>query len=142
MRRKHGCGCSAATPDEMKKALLVAPVLVLAFALGFGVTGASVVPATHAGLSTRATGPNDVKPLDCSGITVSARVSGSGIITGTGANELALGGTALDTISGLGGDDCIVGGGGGDVIDGGLGTDVCVGGPGTDMFLSCETQVQ
>jgi Ca2+-binding RTX toxin-like protein len=126
----------------MKKTLLVVPVLALVCALGVGVTGANVVPATHASLSTRATGPNDVKPPDCNGITVSARVSGSGLVTGTAANELVLGSTGIDTVSGLGGDDCIIGGGGGDTIDGGLGVDVCVGGPGTDTFLSCETQVQ
>jgi Ca2+-binding RTX toxin-like protein len=126
----------------MKKTLLAVSVLGLACILGLGVTGANVVPATHAGVSTRATGPNDVKPSDCNGITVSARVSGSGIITGTAANELVLGSSAIDTISGLGGDDCAVGGGGGDVIDGGLGVDVCVGGPGTDTFVSCETQLQ
>lgn len=126
----------------MKKALLVVPVLALACALGFGVMGANVVPATHAGISTRATGPNELKPSDCSSITVSVRVSGSGIITGTAANELVLGSTGIDTISGLDGNDCIVGGGGGDIIDGGLGVDVCVGGPGTDTFVSCETQLQ
>ena len=126
----------------MKKAVAVASVFVIACVLGFGVMGANVVPATHAGISTRATGSNEVKPTECSAITVSVTLSGSGIVTGTGANELVLGGTGIDTISGLSGNDCIVGGGGGDVIDGGLGVDVCVGGPGTDTFVSCETQIQ
>jgi Ca2+-binding RTX toxin-like protein len=126
----------------MRKSVAGLLLLVLVTALGFAVTGTNVVPATHAGISTRATGPNDVKPSSCSGITVTARVSGSGLITGTAASELVLGSTGLDTISGLGGNDCIVGGDGNDIIDGGLGTDVCLGGPGTDTFLSCETQVQ
>ena len=126
----------------MKKSLAALLLLVLVAVLGFAVTGTNIVPATHAGISTQATGPNDLKPSSCSGITVTAYVSGSGVITGTGVNELVLGSTGLDTISGLGGNDCIVGGGGNDIIDGGLGTDVCLGGPGTDTFLSCETQVQ
>ena len=82
------------------------------------VTGTNVVPVTHAGISTQATGPNDVKPSSCSGITVTAYVFGSGAITGTAGNDFVLGSTGLDTISGLGGNDCIVGGGGNDIIDG------------------------
>jgi Ca2+-binding RTX toxin-like protein len=127
---------------RMKKSLTALLLLVLITVLGFAVTGTNAVPATHAGITTQATGPNVVKPTNCSGITVTARVSGSGFITGTAASELVLGSTGLDTISGLGGNDCILGGGGNDVIDGGLGTDVCLGGPGTDTFVSCETQVQ
>jgi Ca2+-binding RTX toxin-like protein len=126
----------------MRKSLAGLLLLVLVTALGFAVTGTNVVPATHAGISTRATGPNDVKPSSCSGINVTAYVFDSGVITGTAGNDFVLGSTGLDTISGLGGNDCIVGGGGNDIIDGGLGTDVCLGGPGTDTFLSCETQVQ
>lgn len=126
----------------MKKSLAALLLLVLITVLGFAVTGTNTVPATHAGIHTHATGPNDVKPSNCSGITVTARVSGSGLITGTAASELVLGSTGIDTISGLAGNDCILGGDGNDVIDGGLGTDVCLGGPGTDTFVSCETQVQ
>jgi len=126
----------------MRKSFAALLLLVLVTVLGFAVAGTNVVPATHAGISTQATGPNDVKPTSCGGITVTAYVLGSGVITGTAASELVLGSTGLDTISGLGGNDCVVGGGGNDIIDGGLGTDVCLGGPGTDTFLSCETQVQ
>lgn len=126
----------------MRKSFAGLLLLALVTVAGFAVTGTNVVPATHAGISTQATGPNDVKPSTCGGITVTARVSGSGVITGTAASELVLGSTGLDTVSGLDGNDCILGGDGNDVIDGGLGTDVCLGGPGTDTFVSCETQVQ
>jgi Ca2+-binding RTX toxin-like protein len=126
----------------MRKSFAALLLLVLVTVLGFAVTGTNIVPATHAGISTQATGPNDVKPSSCGGITVTARVSGSGVITGTAASELVLGSTALDTINGLDGNDCIVGGGGNDLLDGGLGTDVCIGGPGLDTFNSCETEVQ
>jgi Ca2+-binding RTX toxin-like protein len=126
----------------MKKSLAALLLLVLITVLGFAVTGTNTVPATHAGIHTQATGPNDVKPSNCSGITVTARVSGSGLITGTAARALVLGSPAIDTTSGRAGNDCIHGGNGNDVIDGGLGTDVCIGGPGTDTFVSCETQVQ
>lgn len=126
----------------MRKILALVTIVAVVAALGVALTGTNVVPATHAGLSTRATGSNDVKPLSCSGIPVTATLSGSGVIAGTTANELVLGSAGVDTISGLIGDDCIVGGDADDVIDGGLGTDVCLGGPGTDTFVSCETQVQ
>jgi Ca2+-binding RTX toxin-like protein len=126
----------------MRKSVAGLLLLVLVTVVGFAITGTNVVPATHAGISTQATGPNEVKPSSCSGITVTAYVSGSGVVNGTGASELVLGSTGVDTISGLGGNDCIVGGGGNDIIDGDLGTDVCLGGPGTDTFVSCETQVQ
>jgi Ca2+-binding RTX toxin-like protein len=142
MRPPRGYGFSAATADSMRKILALVTIVAVAGALGVALTGTNVVPATHAGLSTRATGSNDVKPSSCSGITVTATVSSAGAITGTVANELILGSGGVDTISGLLGNDCIVGGAGNDVIDGGLGTDVCLGGPGTDTFVSCETQVQ
>jgi Ca2+-binding RTX toxin-like protein len=126
----------------MRKTFALLTIAAVAGALGLALTGTNVVPATHAGLSTRATGSNDVKPSNCNGITVTGRVAGSGLITGSAASELVLGSSGIDTISGLDGNDCIVGGDGNDVIDGGLGTDVCLGGPGTDTFVSCETQVQ
>jgi Ca2+-binding RTX toxin-like protein len=115
-------------------------VLLLAV-VGSAVTAANTVPVSHVVDDARSIGANDLKPSDCSGITLTTLTTGSGIFTGSGAAELILASANVDAISGLGGNDCILGGGGGDTIDGGLGTDVCLGGPGTDV-ITCETSVQ
>ena len=84
--------------------------------------------------------PNDLKPPQCSGITVTNLVTGSGNINGTSGNDLILGSSGVDKISGGPGDDCLVGGGGNDDLSGKPGTDVCIGGPGTDTADgTCET---
>jgi Ca2+-binding RTX toxin-like protein len=108
-----------------------------------GVSAANSVPATKANDQSRAIATDDLKPTpDCSGITVTTKVNGSGIFNGTVGADLITGGSGIDTISGQNGNDCILGGGGADALTGGMGTDVCIGGPGTDTFASCETQIQ
>jgi len=104
--------------------------------------------------------PNDVKPPECAGLNLTAKIVGSGTLTGTTAAELIVGGPGADTISGGGRGDCIVGGGGADningnagndvilggagndTINGALGSDVCYGEAGTDTFSNCEAQLQ
>lgn len=109
----------------------------------FALTAANTVPATRAGLTSQSIGPNDLKPTDCAGITLTALVVGSGVFEGVAANELILGGPGADQIRGRDGDDCVLGGGGDDQLRGDAGTDVCIGGPGTDTLdANCETQVQ
>lgn len=127
--------------------LLLAGILA-AVAAGTALTAGNAVPQTRAGEDASSVGPNDVKPVGCAGITLTSVVIGSGIVNGTAANELILGGSGGDTINGFGGTDCIVGGDGNDLIDGGAGSDVCLGGPGTDTFVTvllvptCETAIQ
>ena len=41
------------------------------------------LPATRAGDVSQAIGADNVKPAECSGITVTTKISGSGTITGT-----------------------------------------------------------
>lgn len=109
-----------------------------------GVSAANSVPATKADNDSRAIATDDLKPTpDCSAITVTNKVNGSGTFSGTNSADLITGSAGVDTISGLNGNDCILGGGGNDSLNGGGGTDVCIGGPGTDTFnASCETQTQ
>jgi len=78
----------------------------------------------------------------CSGITVTAIVTGGG--NGGNADELVIGLAAADgNLRGQNGNDCILGGGGNDTLRGDNGTDICIGGPGTDTFhATCETQIQ
>jgi Ca2+-binding RTX toxin-like protein len=104
-------------------------------------TAANTVPASKAGDSSRAATPDDLKPAACSAITLTAKLSGSGTITGTAAAELITGSAVVDTIQGRQGDDCILAGGGNDSLNGGAGTDVCIGGAGTNTFTNCETQL-
>lgn len=105
-------------------------------------TAANTVGATKAEDDTRAITPNDLKPSQCAALTLTAKRSGSGTITGTAAAELITGGSGVDNINGAGGTDCILGGAGNDAINGGAGVDVCIGGAGTDTFSNCETQIQ
>jgi Ca2+-binding RTX toxin-like protein len=119
----------------------------LILAIGGGAISATAAsmstPASSAGTYNAPITPDDLKPSDCAGITVTDIVTGSGTIAGTGVrNELILGSPGVDTIDGVQGDDCIHAGGSDDDITGGQGTDVCIGGgnPG-DTFATCETVV-
>jgi len=116
--------------------LLVWATLVSAMA------AANTVPTSKAYDKTRAITPNDLKPVECASLNLTALIVGNGNVTGTAANELIIHGAAGKPISGGGGNDCILGGDGDDSIDGGTGTDVCIGGPGADTFTNCETSYQ
>lgn len=105
-------------------------------------TAANSVGGTKAVDNTRTAGPNDLKPTECAALTLTAKISGSGTITGTSANELITGSSGTDNINGGFGNDCIIGGAGNDTINGGSGTDVCIGNGGNDSFSNCETQIQ
>jgi len=115
---------------------------LILFSVGTAVAATNTVPATRADVETRSIGINDYKPSSCSGLALTALVTGAGTITGTEGNDLILGSSGADIIDGLGGSDCIAGGGGDDTITGGDGSDICLGGPGTDAFTVCEGEVQ
>ena len=114
---------------------------VLSISLVLSLTSANTVPVSRAGDSSRAAGANQLKPSACSAITLTAKVSGSGFIFGTGAAELVTGSAVADTITAAGGDDCLLAGAGNDILNGGTGTDVCIGGAGTNTYFSCETTI-
>jgi hypothetical protein len=69
---------------------------------------ANTVPASKASDTTRPITANDLKPTACAGLTLSARVTGSGTFGGGAASELIVGGPGTDVISGNGGADCIL----------------------------------
>ena len=126
---------------------VLALVVVLSGSLITALTATSSVPGTRADHNLLSIGPNDLKPADCAGITVTTLLTGSGTFSGTGDSDLVLGGSGADTITAGGGNDCILGGGGNDSIRGESGTDVCIGGPGIDTFGilgsgGCETEIQ
>ena len=113
----------------------------IALAATVGSTGQNVIPVSDAGTAQQAISVDQVKPSECASVTVTDRISGSGVVTGTGGNDLITGSAGPDVMEGLAGDDCILGYEGADAIDGGPGTDVCVGGPGDDTFVACETEI-
>lgn len=94
-----------------------------------GFTAATTVPKSSVDRVQTAQGPNDYKPNECDGFTVSALVISK---DGTAANELILGTSGGDSFDGQGGQDCVLGGGGNDDVRGGSGNDVVMGGPGAD----------
>lgn len=101
------------------------------------------VPPSNVGRESFAVTADDIKPAACNGVWLTNIVSGTGILTGTAANDLIIGSAGADTIDGLGGDDCIVAGNGDDMLVGGDGSDVCIGGPGNDTLdASCESASQ
>ncbi|MFN2640599.1 MAG: hypothetical protein ABR548_01700 [Actinomycetota bacterium] len=105
-------------------------------------TASNVVAGSTMGLYATTATANDVKPVDCSSITLTALYGGKDDVTAGSTNDLELGGPAAQTLNGGSGDDCILGGSGDDTLDGGPGSDVCIGGPGEDAFLNCETIIQ
>lgn len=131
----------------MRTILLLSGLALASFvAFGFGVSFAAsnTVPETRAELIIVAITANTLKPASCAALTLTAKRTGTGNITGTSSAELITGGPAAQTIAGAGGNDCILGGGGDDAIDCGGGTDVAIGGGGTDTNTGarCETFTQ
>ena len=122
--------------------LPIVSVIALAVVSISALTAANVVPGSKAADLSQSVSPAEFAPPECVGMTLDNIVVGSGTFSGTVANNLMLGSSGVDSISGLNGGDCIVGGDGIDTLTGGPGTDVCVGGGGIDVFVTCETQIQ
>ena len=105
--------------------MVVACAAALLAFTGAAFTNGSSVPATKLGSSVQATGANDVKPSQCSGLTLTVVVDAAGTYTApNGVNGLLLGSSGIDRITGRNGNEW------------------CIGGPGTDTFSNCETQIQ
>jgi Ca2+-binding RTX toxin-like protein len=115
-------------------------VLILVSVIAAFAAGLEVDPST-VGRELIPISADDIKPPECSALTLTNIVRGSGTFTGTSGNDLILGSSGADTIDGLGGDDCILGAGGDDNITGGDATDVCIGGLGINSFDTCETVI-
>ena len=112
--------------------LLLVPILVtVAASTGIAFTATTTVPKSSVDRFQQAQGPNDYKPNECNGITLTALVVNA---NGTGANELVVGTSGNNTLSGGAGSDCILGGGGADDLTGGGGNDIIMGGPGNDIL--------
>ncbi|MBI4789338.1 MAG: hypothetical protein HY782_20090 [Chloroflexi bacterium] len=120
---------------------MIALVGLILISTGAGFAASVAVPASRLSETIRPAGPNDLKPTECAGLTLTNIVIGSGNIDGTGGNDLIFGSAGADSIKGLGGGDCILGGGGDDDINGNGGGDICIGGPGTDTIKNCATTI-
>lgn len=117
--------------------VLLGAILVVSYS---ALSASNSIPLTRLGLTTRPITPNDLKPDQCSPITVTNIVNCTGgACFGTDANDLIFGTTGADVIRGGKGDDCILGGDGDDTLRGEQGDyDYCVDVPGTDFHPSCE----
>jgi len=85
-------------------------VLILSEALA-AIAAANMVPVSGLGYQTRAVTPNDLKPPECAGISITNIVVGSGVINGVGGNDLILGSSIADMVNARNGSDCVLGGG-------------------------------
>jgi Ca2+-binding RTX toxin-like protein len=142
--------------------LVIGFAVVIIITVFIAVTASNTVPITRADKNSIGISANELKPSECSGITLTNIVDIGAGETGTSANDLILGTDKADAeIRGGAGDDCILGGKGNerqksgkswipgiygedgdDVLIGGPGnSDMCDGGAGNDTFYSCETEL-
>jgi Ca2+-binding RTX toxin-like protein len=135
--------------------LLLASIIILGVVNAFAATNS--VPSRRMDDDSIPITANDLKPSDCSSLNLTNVATSGGETAG---NDLLLGTSGADTLTGDDGDDCIVGGGGDDTLRGEKGndivlgqdgddtlrgnqdTDICDGGAGTDTgHASCETEL-
>jgi Ca2+-binding RTX toxin-like protein len=101
---------------------LLAASAVAAFTAGNAVPSGGQVGGRAGSITV-----NDVKPSECAGINLTHIVVGSGVTTGTAANDLILGSPGADSVTDLAGSNCFVGGAGADAFTGALGaTNDCI----------------
>ena len=127
--------------------LVVILLMLVIFGIGSARTASISVPASGLDEDSQSISANDLKPAACAALNLTAVLSCPPNCTGTAANELILGSSSGETLSGGGGNDCILGGAGWNFFYGDAGTDVCIGGPDWDFFLpffnpTCETRIQ
>lgn len=135
--------------------LLLTSLIILSVVYAFA--AANSVPSSRMDDDSFSITANDLKPSDCSSLNLTNIATSGGETAG---NDLLLGTSGADTLTGDDGDDCIVGGGGDDTLRGQKGndiilgqagddslrgnqdTDICDGGAGTDSgHVSCETEL-
>lgn len=135
-------------------------LLVILVTVMSAVAATNTVDSSRADLNQDNITPNELKPVECSGIAITNLVDIGAGDSSTGGNDLILGTAGNDpVIDGGGGDDCILGGAGNDrrviiifqipgliggdgddVLIGGPGLDVCYGGDGNDVYYECEVE--
>ncbi len=123
--------------SKLLRILLIGLAFMVILSAIYGLTASNTVPESGLGSETVNVTAEQMKPPECSTLSLQYTAPSS---TGSTLNDLVVGSSSADTLSGLGGNDCLVGGDGDDTLDGGDGTDVCIGGGGNDTFQNCETQ--
>ena len=119
---------------RLPKLALLAMFALIWGTMASAMAAANTVPPSKASNTSFAITANTLKPTECAGITLTAKIAGSGTITGTGAAELIVGSPGADTINAGGGNDCVLGGSGNDNLNGQGGNDVIIGGAGADTI--------
>jgi hypothetical protein len=123
---------------KVLRILLISTAFMILLSAIYGLTTSNTVPESGLDMETQEVTADQMKPADCSALSLEYLASSS---TGSTLNDLVIGSPSTDFLSGLEGNDCLVGGDGDDTLDGGDGTDICIGGAGSDTFLNCETEI-
>jgi Ca2+-binding RTX toxin-like protein len=133
---------------NFKWVLLLVLAAMIVFTAYYAVAAANTMPGhTSMGLMVTPMSTGDVVPIQCEGIAFSKKnqlilgTTGADNLSGGNGNDCMVGGGGNDTLNGNTGDDVLYGGDGNDSLFGGGGSDVCYGGCGTDTFNSCATIV-
>jgi Ca2+-binding RTX toxin-like protein len=111
--------------------------VVISLTISFAATAANKIPKTAMSDTTRVITRNDLKPPECNGITIGGN---NQLILGTSGSEFLTGGDGNDCILGGDGFDIINGNAGSNIIDGGGGFDICYGSLGSNTFINCELE--
>ena len=109
---------------------LLAVLTLLLASLVSAFTASTAVPRTGADAAQRTITPNDLKPLACATLDLTALVTGSGAFT-VGSTTLVLASGGADTIDILGSGNCVLAGGGSDICYTSL--------LGSNVIIDCES---
>jgi Ca2+-binding RTX toxin-like protein len=124
---------------SLSKIFLPLIFLLILLSTNSALAGANIVPITRVDEYGDSIVPNDLKPAECSSITVDEITAGSGTINGTNSNNLILGSNLSDIINASNAGskwltNCILGGSGDDTINGSKKAEIILGGPGNDIL--------
>jgi len=119
---------------------------LILFTVIYAVAASNTMPTkTSLGIVITPISTGDVIPIECFGMDITGKnelilgTSGAEILSGKKGNDCMVGGGGNDELNGNQGDDVLIGGDGNDFLDGGQGQDTCYGGCGNDSFSRCET---
>ena len=132
---------------SFKWVVIFGMVIVIAISVMAALAAMNTVPVTLTTDQIFTISPNNLKPDQCAGLTLTNKIlcPSSGTCDGTSANDLMIANSGNPTMNGQGGNDCVVcySPSGKCSLHGGPGTDVCVCVSGSCTFAGdCETQIK
>jgi hypothetical protein len=132
---------------SFKWVVIFGMVIVIAISVMAALAAMNTVPVTLTTDQIFTISPNDLKPPECAGITLTNKIlcPSSGTCDGTKNNDLMIANSGNPSMNGNDGDDCVVcySPGGRCNLHGNKGTDVCVCKSGSCSYSAdCETQIR